>query len=341
MPPMTAPPPPPPDPDPIIAMASAFYDSCVLFTATDLGIFAHLHEAGTAGADALATIIGGSPRGTQLLLDACVALGLLEKEDGAYRNTPAADAYLVPGGPGDLVGALRYNRDVYSAWGRLPDLVRSGEPVEAPEIHLGEDEVRTRTFVMAMHHRALAIGRALVPMLSIPPSANVLDLAGGPGTYAVFMAKTHPGIHCTVLDLPPVVQIAKELIREQGMQDRVTTLPGSYHDTPYPGDQQVITILGALHQESPEAIAAILRKAAGALSPGGMIHIMDMMTDTTHTAPKFSALFAVNMALTTAHGWVFSSDEMTGWLEDAGFVDISIRALPPPMPHWLATASRP
>jgi len=35
-----------------------------------------------------------------------------------------------------------------------------------------------------------------------------------------------------------------------------------------------------------------------------------MMPDPSHTAPKFSALFAVNMALTSDSGWVFSSAEL-------------------------------
>ena len=57
--------------------------------------------------------------------------------------------------------------------------------------------------------------------------------------------------------------------------------------------------------------------------------------------PVFSALFAVNMALTTANGWVFAADELEGWLAAAGFVDTDISPLPPPMPHWLARARKP
>ena len=60
-----------------------------------------------------------------------------------------------------------------------------------------------------------------------------------------------------------------------------------------------------MHQESPEGIQSLLRKAYGALKPGAAVYVMDMMTDATHTAPKFSTLFAVNMALTTDSGWVF------------------------------------
>jgi hypothetical protein len=66
---------------------------------------------------------------------------------------------------------------------------------------------------------------------------------------------------------------------------------------------------------------------------------MDMMTRADHTAPKFSALFAVNMALTTENGWVFADEELRGWMEQAGFTDFSVQPLPPPMPHWIARAT--
>ena len=65
-----------------------------------------------------------------------------------------------------------------------------------------------------------------------------------------------------------------------------------------------------------------------------------MMTDRTHTAPAFSALFAVNMALTTANGWVFSDEELKTWLAEAGFEPGEARPVPPPMPHWILGAVR-
>ena len=68
---------------------------------------------------------------------------------------------------------------------------------------------------------------------------------------------------------------------------------------------------------------------------------MDMMSDKTHTKPAFSALFALNMALTTEHGWVFSDEELKTWLEAAGFYQFQANSLPPPMPHWLARAVKP
>jgi cyclopropane fatty-acyl-phospholipid synthase-like methyltransferase len=186
----------------------------------------------------------------------------------------------------------------------------------------------------------MGIGRAIVPMLDLSGCKKLLDLAGGPGTYAVLMAQANPGLSCVVLDLPPVARVANELIAQAGMAERVRTLPGDYHTTAFPGGMDVVTIFGALHQESPKSIRDILRRAHAALVPGGRIFILDLMTDATHTQPVFSALFAVNMALTTENGWVFSDAEISGWLREAGFENCSVAPVPPPMPHWLATARK-
>lgn len=328
------------DPNRIVDMASAFYESAALFAASDLGIFKTLAEVGPADLEAVAGACGLDRRGGRLLLDACVALGLLEKEEGRYRNGPEAALFLVPGSPSDLSGAIRYNRDVYGAWGRLKELALTGHPVERPAIHLGEDRERTRTFVLAMHGRALGIGRAVVPRLDLAGRRRVLDVGGGPGTYSVLIAEAHPGLECVVLDLPPVAAIAEEIIAGAGLAGRVRTIPGDYHATPFPDGFDAVLFFGVLHQEDPDAIRDLLRRAYDALAPGGLVYVLDMMTDASRTRPRFSALFSVNMALTTKNGWAFSEEDLESWLAEAGFHDLAIRPLGPPMPHALAAARK-
>lgn len=326
----------------IIDLASAYYGSAVLFAALEMDVFSAVQKAGaSATSGTLAQQAGASERGMRLLLDACAALGLLEKTGDVYANTPASALTLVTGAPNDLTRAIRYNRDVYPAWGRVAELVRSGHPAEAPEIHLGENPERTRAFVMSMHGRALGIGRAVVPLLDLTGCRTLLDLAGGPGTYAVLLAQANPALSCVTVDLPAVAHVAAELVASSDAAARVTCRAGDYHtDTYEAAAYDAVTIFGALHQESPAQIVSILKRAHAALRPGGKIFILDMMTDATHTHPKFSALFAVNMALTTADGWVFSDEELKGWLAEAGFVNAKTTPVPPPMPHWLVSAEK-
>ncbi len=328
------------NPQRIMEMASSFYESCVLFTASDLGIFKVLQEA-PSPASVVARVCDLDERGTTLLLNACVAVGLLEKDDELYKNTAETSTFLVPGAPADLTRAIRYNRDVYEAWGRLPELVKSGNPVEKPETHLGEDEKRTRAFVMSMHSRALGIGKAVIPLLDLERCESLLDVGGGPATYSMLIARQNPQINSKVIDLPEVVAVANELIRAENMHDRVQTIGADYHEATFPAEQDVVLLFGVLHQESGEDIARLFAKAFNALKPGGMVYVLDMMTDATHTSPAFSALFALNMALTTQHGWVFSDAELCEWLTRAGFKDFGCSRLAPPMPHWLASARKP
>ena len=319
----------------IVDLASAYYGSAVLFAALDNDVFSRV-EAGEFNGGGVPS--DSLPRGMRLLLDACVAEGLLEKRDGGYLNTPAGKAALIPGGPADLTKAIRYNRDVYPAWGKLAEFAKTGRPVERPELHLGEDAARTKAFAASMFGRAMGIGRGVVPMLDLDRegSFRVLDLAGGPGAYAILMCQANPGMSCVTVDLPAISAEAKGYVAQFGLSDRIECRAGSYRSDEYEsGAYDVVTIFGALHQESPEEIVRILQRANRALKPGGKVIVLDMMTDETHTAPKFSALFAVNMALTTENGWVFSDTELKGWMREAGFAPGETRSVPPPMPHWI------
>ena len=320
----------------IVELASAYYGSAVLFAAIDVDLFARVEKGEK---------IEG--RGMTLLADACVAEGLLEKTGEVYANTPAGKAALVPGGPADLTRAIRYNRDVYPAWGKLAEFAFTGKPVERPEVHLGENEERTKAFAAAMFGRAMGIGRSIVPMLGLSSAAPgtmhkaqaILDLAGGPGAYAILMCQANPGMTCVTVDLPAISAEARGYVAQFGLQDRIECRAGNYHADEYePETYDIVTIFGALHQESPAAIVDILKRAHRALKPGGRLLVLDMMTDATHTAPKFSALFAVNMALTTTNGWVFSDEELKGWMREAGFEPGETQPVPPPMPHWLVSA---
>lgn len=324
------------NPSRIMQMASAFQESCLLFAASDLGIFKQLGASPTT-AEELSQALGLNPRGCRLLLDACTAIRLLQKEGDTYSNSPEASAFLVPGQPSDLSNALRYNRDVYSAWGKVAQLARTGAPVENPELHLGEDQARTRAFVMSMHGKALAMAQQTLSAIDVTGRKQLLDVGGGPGTISALLTKTNPDLVCTVLELAPIVAIAKDLLSGN---DRVKLLAGDYHTTPFPGGNDVVLLFGMMHQESVPTIQDLLKRSYESLVPGGIVYVMDMMTDATHANPAFSAMFAVNMALTKEHGWVFSDEELRGWMKEAGFQDFTVKPLPPPAPHWMASGRK-
>src|SRR5438874_1484616 len=86
----------------------------------------------------------------------------------------------------------------------------------ANDLHLFADPEATCRFVLGMHNRIQGVARGLLPFLDFSGARRLLDVGGGPGTFAVLLAQKYPDLQVTVLDLPEVVSIARELIQEAG-----------------------------------------------------------------------------------------------------------------------------
>jgi ubiquinone/menaquinone biosynthesis C-methylase UbiE len=327
-----------------MALATGYWASLTFLAANRLGLFVAL-AGGPATAESIAARVGTDPRATTVLLDACCGLQLVSKDaqtdPPTYRNAPAAAAFLVPGRPGYLGSAIDWSADQIEAWVGLPQTVRTGLPAVDPHRHLGQDPEETRRFVLAMHARALGIARTVVQFLDLTGARNLLDVGGGPATYAVFLAERFPDLQVSVLDLPAITAIARELIAGSAGADRVTTIDGDGTSGDFgEGLYDAVLFSGVLHQMGPETIQRMLAGARRALRPGGRVIVSDMMLDASGTQPVFSTLFSLQMVLTSKEGAVFTLDDCTAWLEDAGFSNVVSTALPPPLPYTVVSAER-
>lgn len=320
------------DPTPIVQLSIAYWSSQALFTANRIGLFPALSK-GPKTAVEVAGELGLDPRPTRLLLNACAALGLVEAKGDRFRNTVVSQMFLVSGSPAYMGDALRYGDDMYGIWGKLEDLVRSGRPALAAASYLGSDPDRTRHFVRGMHNRALGAGRALVDLVDLSGKRRLLDVGGGPGTYSALFAARYPGLEAQVLDLPEVVAMAPEILASMPSGERVTTLAGDYHTTPFPPGKDVVLISGVFHRETEEDCRSLIRKAAACLDEKGLLVVSDVFTDAGGAGPAFSALFGLNMALSADNGGVHADEDVAAWMEQAGFGEPKVRAFPPPMPH--------
>src|SRR4030067_800087 len=100
----------------------------VLMTANRMGVFAALGEAALT-AEEVAQRCDAHPRSTALLLNACVALGFLEKQGDRYANAPAALEALIPGKPPSLGDAIKPHEWLWNVWTHLEEAVRTNRPV--------------------------------------------------------------------------------------------------------------------------------------------------------------------------------------------------------------------
>jgi predicted O-methyltransferase YrrM len=329
-----------PDPSPIMRLTTAYWESQVLLTANRIGLFTAIGDK-TLDAAGVAEQLGTAVRPTQLLLRACVGLGLLTESAEGFANSAISRAFLVAGTPGYMGNAIRYSDNLYDAWGHLETAMREGKPAVPAASYLGSDPEKTRHFVYGMHERALGIGQALVGMVDLSGRRNMLDVGGGPGTYSALFAQRYPDLHSQVLDLPDVVAISATIVAGMGVGDRVTTLPGDYFTTRFPADRDVVLISGVFHRETEANCRSLIERAAASLNSGGLLVISDVFTDASGSQPVFATLFGLNMMLTAPDGGVHADAAVAGWMRDAGLQSREPRPFPPPMPHRLVVGIKP
>jgi hypothetical protein len=322
-------------------VALAHRSSAVLFAATELDVFSKL-SAGPMTAAEVAKACGAKAEPTRFVLDACVTAGMIERDGEKYKNSPTSEFFLVRG-KGPYIGdGLKYAEDLYPAWGRVAELMRTGKPVMPPETILGDDPEKTRAFVLAMHERAKGIGAVLPHGADLTGRKHLIDIGGGPGTYSVGLVRQTPGLRSTILDRPGVLAVTKELVAEQGFSDRVNLRPADYLKDDFGSGYDVALLSGMMHRETPESCQLLLRKAFAALDPGGLVMVSDVFfDDDSKTSPPFATFFAINMMLTAEHGTCHARTEMAAWMKAAGFVNVEIKPLPPPNPHTLLFGTKP
>ena len=282
----------------------SFWSSRVILTANNFRVFDHLDDGKDAGE--LAVLLGVDQRGIGILMNALCGLGLAEKQGVRYVNTPLAVKYLVSWSPlyqGDMV---KHYDILWQNWSALDEIVRTGRPVNRVADH--------PSFIRAMHNNAVFKARQVVDRLDLAGVGTALDLAGGPGTYSMELARR--GVDVTLFDFPETIAIARELAREAGIH--LAFREGDALADPVGGGYDLIVISHLFHSYSPEDNRRILDNCRTGLNPGGRIVVQEFLVDETLTHPTMGALFAVNMLVNTEAGRCYAPAEIASWMRDAG-----------------------
>ena len=322
----------------ILQTSGAYWATCALHAAVALDVFTHIGGGRVGGAD-LARRLDASQDALIRLLDAVVAMGLLSKDDAGYANTEASRQYLCADSERYLGYIIRHHHHLVGSWARLPEAVRSGRPVRLPAREKGVAE--REAFLMGMFNLAMQLAPQLVPVVDLGGRRRLLDLGGGPGTYAIHFCRRYAELEATVLDLPTTQPFAVDTIRRMGMAERVAFTPGDYLHDAIPGGFDAVWMSHILHGEAQDDCRAIIAKAFGCLEPGGVAVIHEFILDDGLDGPLFPALFSLNMLLGTDGGRAYSQAQLTRMLSDAGFVNVQRLAFSGPNDSGLISGFKP
>jgi precorrin-6B methylase 2 len=312
-------------PDAIMQLGLAFWGSKTLLSAVELGVFSELAGAGALEGEALRERLGLHPRSATDFFDALVALGMLERQDGRYANTPATELFLDRAKPSYMGGMLEMaNARLYGFWGSLTEGLRTGAPQN--EARGGEDffgalyadPERLAQFARAMSAVSGGAAQAIAAKFPWQDHGSVIDIGCAEGAVPVQIALAHDHVTGGGFDLPPIEPIFDAYIARFGLGERLRFTAGDFFADPLP-EADVLVMGHILHDWDLDEKRLLLQKAYEALPDGGALIVYEAIIDDERRSNAFGLLMSLNMLIETPGGFDYTGADCRSWMEEAGF----------------------
>jgi SAM-dependent methyltransferase len=329
----TAAPQSPPSPEHILQVGLGFWASKTLLSAVGLGVFTALAERPGNLGD-LERRLGLHPRSSRDFLDALVALGFLDRNNGLYRNTPATDFFLDKAKPSYVGGMLEMlNHRLFGFWNDLSDGLKTGLPQNEVKHHqhglfeqLYADPSRLREFLKAMTGISRGANLAIAAKFPWREFRTFADVGTAQGDLAVQVALANTHLTGIGFDLPVVQPVFDDYVAANGLTKRLTFAAGDFFKDSLP-TSDVIMMGHILHDWDLDQKKALVRKAWEALRPGGAFLVYDSIIDDDRRTNAFGLLMSLNMLIETPGGFDYTGADCIGWMKEAGFRDAHVEHL--------------
>ncbi len=304
-------------PEAILGLAQGFMESRIFQTAAELDLFTILDQTPLSAVE-VAQRIDGNARSAAVLLDALASMGLLEKRAQSYRCDPPVSVMLSARSPRSILPIVLHMASLWRRWSRLTDVVKGISPAD-DEFDFSRSDGELEAFIGAMHSIGASMAHRIAAAVDPGAARSLLDIGGGSGTYTIAFLRAAPAMRATLFDLPAVIGMARDRLKEEGLLDRATLVAGNYHLQELPAGHDLALLSAIIHSNSPEENLELYRKIFRSLDPGGRILIRDHVMNPDRTQPRDGALFAVNMLVGTPGGGTYTYEEIQAGLRQAGF----------------------
>ncbi|MEU6206749.1 methyltransferase [Micromonospora musae] len=303
---------PPLSPARITGVASGFMTAKALFVAAEVGLFAAVPADG-APAATIAEKCRIPVRSARALADLLVASGLLEHDGERYRNAADTEAFLAGRGPLDMRPMLTYWDLVsYSAWAEASTAFRTRQGVR-PDL----DEAQTQAYEASVALVTAETAVDLAKAYDFRPHRRVLDVGGGIGTFVKPLLSAYPQLTAVLLDLPEVVEVAREKLAGDAFADRLDLVGADVFADPLPGGHDALIVANFLHLFPPERNTELLTRLRNAVAPNGRLLLVDWWRDAS--APHPATRLGGGEFLMISGGDTYEADEAAQWLDATGW----------------------
>ncbi len=308
---------------PLMELASGVYAFKALALADRLGVFTDLAGGRETTLAEFTARHGVRPRPADLLLTACVSLGLLERTGDSFRNSPLAEEYLVAGKPRYFGGWVKVvDQHQYRAYERLETAFRGDHPTtwdvaNQRSLFAPDDPVVRDLFWDGMYSLAGNTAPALAEAVDFGAVRRLLDVGGGGAAFDIELCRAYPHLRATVFDQEFVCELTRERVTGAGLADRIDFVAGDFFTDELPTGHDAVLLSNVLHDWTEADGRALVTSCVKALEPGGVLLVCESFVNDERTGPHLAALMSLNMLVET-WGRNYPAAEYTEWLTAAG-----------------------
>jgi predicted nicotinamide N-methyase len=308
-------------------IAQAYWESAALMAAVELDVFTAIAH-GQDTIPAVATAAGIGERNAERLLTVLCAMTLVSRTGGRFSNAADVERFLVKGSDRYAGPWILFTKPRWEAYGKMSERLRNTEVNK-----LGAYKEFTVNDARRYHAATYSIGMGAARLFSrqvdLGGRKTMLDLGGGSGAYSIVATQTYPGLKAIVLDLPPVVVVAREYIAANGAADRVSAIAGDFTESQFPHGVDVVVMASNLPQYEPDLIRLVVAKAFAALVAGGEMHLVGETLHDDRNGPLSAALWGLNEGVYGSTGLAHTESDVKSYLRDAGFIGVEVHPFVP------------
>lgn len=304
------------NPDAIYNLYTGCFRPQLVRIALQLDLFSVL-AAQPASAATAAQACGCDPQGMRYLLDYFTSLAMLEQQEGLYRLTPAAAAFLVRGQQsyaGDLILAWTGN----VIWESVLQALRSGQPTLFEEYHAQDAWLESYSSTRPAQSREMWAAAGVRPQGYA--RLELLDIACGCAIKSLALAQTASTVHVTCVDTPAVLSVTADLVERLQLGAQTTLWPADLTRADFGTARYQACLLGQItYYLTPQQNCDLLRRIYTALAPGGTL-VIDAVRPGSR--PDEWSSFVSVLLWANGGGAAHRLEDYAAWLTEAGFAGI-------------------
>jgi len=313
-----------------IAFAPIVFQVCRVLR--NLGMLELIQRSGSAGMtlDEAAAGIDLPRYGIKVLLESGLGIGLFYCNDGRFALTKLG--YYMLRDPMTRINMDFMHEVCYRGMFNLDEAVQGGKPAglktlgDWKTIYEGlaslTRQARESWLAFDHYYSDMAFPAAL-PLVFADHPKRLLDVGGNTGKWALQCAGYDPGTRITIADLPQQLELARETIHENGLEQRVDFLAIDVRDESqsFPEGYDAIWMSQFLDCFSRREIVSILRRMARSLTAGGTLFILELFWD---RQPNEIAAFCLQQTslyfacIANGNSQMYHSADMLRCLEESG-----------------------